>query len=98
MYRYMPWSKKTNDQPIQDDFVVLEIPTPPVSPVPEIVPEIEPTIEVPSDPVQDTPLAKPLNYWETIYTIGIIYYGVVVNTVKRYWNEVYTFVSKQIGG
>ena len=102
MYRYMPWSKRPDDVPqIQDDFVVLDIPTPPVSRSPSPpppLPEIIPDVETPPDPIQDDPPHKPLDYWETICTIGIIYYVIVVNTVKKYWNYLYTFVSKQIGG
>ena len=93
----MPWSKRPNEQSIQDDFVVLDVPTPPVSRPSSPVLEIIPDIETPPAPVENDPPPKPLNYWETIWTIGIIYYVVVVPTVKRYWNDIYTFVSKQIG-
>ena len=93
MYRYMPWSKKSVDQPIQDDFVVLDIPvlhspSPTIIPPPEIIP-------VRDDPQRESP--PPLDYWETIYTVGMIYMKIAVNTVKKYWNEFRTFVIRLFG-
>ena len=64
-------------------------PPPTIIPPPEIVADHD-------DPEQETP-PPPLDYWETIYTVGMIYMKIAVNTVKKYWNEFRTFVINQIG-
>lgn len=96
MYRYMPWSKRPVVNPGQphDDFVVLDMPVP-RSPSPTIIPPPE-IVADHDDPEQETP-PPPLDYWETIYTVGMIYMKIAVNTVKKYWNEFRTFVINQIG-
>ena len=100
MYRYIPWSKRPADKPVQppDDFVVLDMPLP-RSPSPSTIPPPE-LVAVRDDPQKEAtpPPPPPLDYWETMYTVGVLYIKIVTQTVKKYWNEFQTFMTGLIGG